>query len=56
MNCLFIPAFSLEKEGRLILYQSRPVVHLSAHTYPKFLVNESSPKLLDVATSNFAGA
>ena len=38
------------KKGILILYQNRSVVHLSV----TFLVIVSSPKLFDVATSNFA--
>ena len=43
-----------------ILYQSRTVVRLSVRPFVRlpvmFLVNVSPSKLLDVATSNFAGA
>ena len=47
---IIIPAFSLEKKGILISYQSRPVcpfVRLSVTV----LVNVPSPQSLDVATS-----
>ena len=63
--CLVIPAFFFRKKGILISYQSRSVVRLSVRpcvcvdvrpcgcASVTFLVNVSTPKLLDVATSNF---
>ena len=61
-NLLFILDFSLEKFGILISYQSqsvvRPCVRLALGTRSNndFLVNASSPKPLDIATSKFACA
>ena len=56
---LLYPLFPLEKKGILISYLSRSVICLSVCPYVracvKFLVNGSSPKLFDIATSNFAG-
>ena len=52
-----MPAFSIEKKGILISYQSQSVVYLSARPGVRpsvtFLVNVSPPKLLYIATSNF---
>ena len=46
------PIFSFERKGILLSYQ----VGLSVHPSVRFLVNASSPKQLDLATSNFEAA
>ena len=53
IDCVIIPAFSLEKKGILILYQSQSVVCPSVRLCVTFLVNVSPSKPLDVVTSNF---
>ena len=53
---VYYTCFCVRKIGYINLYQSQSVVRVSVHPSVTFLVIVSSPKPLDIATSNFVDA